>query len=149
MNRLLSCLKCFLFSILAIQTGGCSIAEIGLSYFISFLLTKIGLERTFQILAAVFLFIGLTSSQLFFSTNYQNEGQPSWKSKGYQVYFKLLKNKPFGFFLFAMAILSFTYSVSSVHQVNSNNDRSFIHLWLRFQIWRCNFVIKLTLDEIE
>ncbi|XP_065061380.1 monocarboxylate transporter 10-like [Rhopilema esculentum] len=101
----------------AIQTGGCSIAEIGLSYLISFLLTKVELERTLQILAVVFLFIGLTSSRLFFSTNYQNEEQPSWKSKGYQVYFKLLKNKPFGFFLFAMAILSFTYSVSSVHQV--------------------------------
>ena len=110
-----------LFFMVGLLTGGCILFQVGLSYLIIALLDNFGLERSFQILAAVTLVMCLVAAQAYLPTSYdepQEEKDATANSKGISLYFSLLKNKLFSLFLFANFVVCFAYSVSSVHQVS-------------------------------
>ena len=116
-----------LLSILGVSTGGVAFSLVGLSYLMIGLIDKFGLDRTFQILSGVFLFICLVAAQAFVPTDFATEEQnvKEAERKNHKIYLTLLKNKQLCVFLFANFIYSFSYSVSYVHQVMKFNFHSF------------------------
>jgi len=83
------------------------------------LITKFGLDKTFQILSGVFFVICLLAALAFFPTDFPNEEQTEQKAerKSIMIYLELLKSKKLCVFLFANFIHSFSYSISYLHQV--------------------------------
>eukprot|EP00794_Sanderia_malayensis_P006306 gene6306-7027_t len=108
---------------LGIMTGGTCLLQIPLSRVFVSLLENYSLQKTMQIYAGASTAVCLLGSLVYLPTRFEadekvrteiNKGE---EESSIMKYKSLMKSKVFRFWIFVVCIMSFQYSVSSIHQV--------------------------------